>query len=208
MTKNLKLILIQILIIFIFVLLIPPLLIREKIIVDKSGAEASFNLSQNKYFLQNFSQHAVNIDSISLHLKNPQILNNALITVELIDSSGTIIKDFAFYGANVGDPSWVKLKFSPLNISEFQIKVFSEGDSRDLYLYVDKDSQLDLITTSYLPGFKNRFMGNINFQIKQISERSPWHNILYLSALLVFNTYLFKQSKPNSKKMVKIRQGR
>lgn len=195
MRKKYKLILIQISIILIFMLLIPPLLIREKIVIDKNGGEATFNLSQNKYFLQKISQHSPNINSISLQFKNPEIKNNSLITVEIDDILGNLITDFTFYGANIGDPSWVKLKFSPLAISDFQIKVFSDGDSRDLYLYVDKDNKADLITTSYLPGFTNRFLRNINFQIRQITQRSLWHNIFYLLTVILLNSYLFRKFK-------------
>lgn len=200
MIKNLKYLFIQIIVVSIFVLLLPPLLIREKIVIDKSGAEASFNLSQNKYFIQNIGQHAPNIDSISLRLKNPLIKNNALITVEINDSMGNIVKDFTFYGANIGDPSWIKLKFTPINISDFQIKVYSEGDSKDLYLYVDSNNQLDLITTSYLPGFKNRFISNVDFQIKQFSQRPPALNMFYLLSLVLLNIYLIVSPNPNKTK--------
>jgi len=201
MKKILKYLLIEIAIIFIVIFTFPPLFIREEFGINREGGQATINLSSGETFTQIIPQHPPNLDSISLQLKNPQIKNNSEITVDINDLKGNLLQDFTFYGANVGDPSWIKLKFKPLNSSGFQIKISVDPDlNNSLYLYIDKDNQIDLRTTSYLPGFKNRFLLNINYQINQFKQRSMWHNILYLAALVALNLYLAKLLNETSKK--------
>jgi len=191
MKRILNYLLKEIAVIFFFVFLLSPIFIREEFGINKEGGQATFNLSSGQTFTQIISQYPSNLDTISLQLKNPQIKNNSKLTVDINDLNDNLLQEFIFYGANVGDPSWIKLKFKPLNSSGYQIKVSADSDPNDLYLYVDKNNQMDLHTTSYLPGFKNRFLGNINYQLKQFKQRSYWHNIGYFFVLFALNLYLF-----------------
>jgi hypothetical protein len=191
MKKILNYLLIEIVVIFFFVFLLSPIFIREEFGINREGGQATFNLSSGQTFTQIISQHPSNLDSISLQLKNPQIKNNSELTVDIDDLNNSLLQEFTFYGANVGDPSWIKLKFKPLNSPGYQIKVYVDPNPNDLYLYIDKNNQMDLHTTSYLPGFKNRFLGNINYQVKQFKQRNYWHNIGYFFILSAFNLYLF-----------------
>jgi hypothetical protein len=191
MKKILKYLSIEIIVIFFFVFSLSPIFIREEFGINREGGQATFNLSSGKTFIQIISQHPPNLDSISIQLKNPQIKNNSEITVDIDDLKDNLLQEFTFYGANVGDPSWIKLKFKPLNSSGYKIKVSADPDQNDIYLYSDKNNQMDLHTTSYLPGFKNRFLKNINYQINQFKQRSYWHNVGYFFVLFALNLYLF-----------------
>lgn len=194
MIKNIKYITIEIVIILFLLFLIPPAFIKQKVVVDREGGQASFNLSTGKTFVQKVVNHDPNLDTISIQLKNPLIKNNSQIAVEINDINNTNLVTFTFYGANVADPSWIKLKTVPLNESNFTIKVSADKDPNDLFLYVNQDNQMDLVTTSYLPGYFNRLKDNFNYQINNFTRRNTWHNLTYFLTIIILNVFLFKTS--------------
>lgn len=199
MKTYLKYIFIEFSLIFFIVFLLSPIFIQEKFDLNREGGQATFNLSTGKIFTQKFDQDIPNLNSISLQLKNPQIKNNSEITVDIDDLYNHILREFTFFGANVGDPSWVKLKFSPLNNPGYQIKISADPDpDHNLYLYVNKNNQMDLKVTSYLPGFFNRFRNNYYYQISQFKARSEIDNIIYFTVLILLNLYLLKLSPTRS----------
>lgn len=198
MKNNFKYIFIQLTFIFLFIFVLPPLVIKEKFAINQEGGQATFNLSEGKSFTQTVTNHLPYLNSISLQLKNPLIKNNSLIEVKINDTHGNNLQEFSFYGANVGDPSWIKLKFLPLNYSDFDIQIFADEDPQNLYLYVNQTNQIDLKTTSYLPGFKNRFIDNVKFQLNQFSQRPTILNVVYLATLIILNLLLISKKRLSS----------
>jgi len=199
MKTYLKYLFIELGLIFFFVFLLSPLFIREKFDINREGGQAIFNLSTGKIFTQKIGEEFSNLNSLSLQLKNPMINNNSEITVEIDDLNNNLLQEFTFFGSNVGDPSWVKLKFTPLSNPGYQIKIYADIDPRhNLYLYVNRDNQMDLKATSYLPGFFNRFQDNFYYQIGQLKARSEIDNIIYFTVLILLNLYLLKLSLTRS----------
>lgn len=199
MKTYLKYLFIQLGLIFFFVFLLSPIFIREKFDINREGGQATFNLSTGKIFTQKIEDEFPNLNSISLQLKNPMINNNSEITVDIYDSNNNILQKNIFFGSNVGDPSWVKLKFTPLSNPGYQIKIYADPDpDHNLYLYVNQNNQMDLKATSYLPGFFNRFQDNFYYQIGQLKARSEIDNTIYFTVLILLNVYLLKLSLTRS----------
>lgn len=194
MIKIIKFLFIEIALILTLLIILPALFIKEKVDVNIEGGKPILSLQSGKFYTQKISNPTKSLNSISLQLKNPQIKDNSLIYIEIMDEVGEIQRDFSIYGANIGDPSWIKLKFSPLSDPEIFIKVSSEcPDDKSLYLYASEDNIFDLKTTYQLPDFLTRLQQNIDYQIQLISSRSPRHNFFYISALIILNIYFFKK---------------
>ncbi len=110
-----------------------------------------------------------------------------------MDELGEIQKDFSIYGANIGDPSWIKLDFSPIEKTNLVLRVSGESQfDNSLYLFGSENGSFDLKTTYALSNFQSRLKQNIYSQVNLFMRRSLWHNILYLVSLIMLNMYLAK----------------
>lgn len=201
MKKIIRYLFIELTLVGILIIIFPSFVIREKIGTDVEGGKPILSLQTGKFYTQKISNSTKSINSISLQLKNPQIKDNSLIYIEIMDETGKIQKDFSIYGSNVGDPSWIKLDFSPIDKTNLILRVSGESQvDNALSLFAKENGSFDLKTTDVLPNFKSRIKLNINSQINQFINRSLWHNILYLTALLALNLYLAKLLNETSKK--------
>lgn len=193
MKKIIKYLLIELIFIFILLIIFPALVIKEKLNINIEGGKPILPLQSGKFYTQEISNPTRSLNSVSMQLKNPQIKDNSLIYIELLDDIGEIQNDFTIYGANVGDPSWIKLDFIPINKEELILKVYADNPKDDtLYLYANQSGLFDLKTSYALPDFKSRITQNLNYQINLFKQRSMWHNILYLGSLVFFNLCLAK----------------
>lgn len=185
--------LIEIALFLFFTILFPSLVVREGIGQNIEGGRPIISLKKNIFYTEELDNPTQSINSISLQLKNPQIQDNSLISIEILDSDGNLKRDFAIYGSNIGDPSWIKLKFTPLSEPKLLIRITADTpDDKSLYLFAGESGIFDLKTTYRYPDFKSRLIQNYQSQIKLFSERSFWHNFFYLATILFLNLYLFK----------------
>lgn len=193
MKKIIKYISIEIGIVFLFLIIFPALFVKKRIGLNSEGGKPVLPLQKGKTYSQIIDNSSQSLNSVSLQLKNPLIQDNSLITVELLNDNGKLQQDFSFYGSNVGDPSWVKLDFTPIHSSTVELRISGESPKDNtLYLYADQKNQFDIKTTYALPNFRNRLLLNCLHQIKQFTTRSSWHNICYLIILIALNIYLVK----------------
>lgn len=201
MNKIFKYIFIELGLIIFFYIIFPALIITEKVDLKVEGGKPVLPLQIGRSYLQVISNPTKSINSISLQLKNPEIKDNSLIYIEILDELGTLQKDFSIYGANIGDPSWIKLDFSPIDKPNLILRVSGESQfDNTLYLFADDDASFDLKTTYALSNFKSRIWQNLNSQAHLFMSRSLWHNILYLFTLIILNFFLVKLLYENSKK--------
>lgn len=193
MKKILKYIVVELFVFFILIVFFPALLIREKIGLNIDGGKPKLPLQTGKFYTQKINNPTHSINSISLQLKNPQIKDNSLVYIEILDEAGELQKDFSIYGANIGDPSWIKLDFSPIESTNLVIRVSGESQfDNSLYLFADQNNNFDLKTSYALPTFKDRIFQNLIYQTNLFKQRSMWHNILYLASIVSLNLYLKK----------------
>jgi len=199
--KIIKYLLIELALIFILLILFPALVIKEKVNINVEGGKPILPLHIGKYYTQEINNPTHSLNSISLQLKNPSIQDNSLITIEILDDLGESQREFTFYGSNIGDPSWVKLDFLPIDKENLILKVSADSPRDDsLYLFADQNGHFDLKTSYALPGFKTRIVQNFNNQTNLFKQRGMWHNILYLATLVALNLYLAKLLNETSKK--------
>lgn len=193
MKKIIPYLLIEITLLFFFTILFPSTVIREGIGQNIEGGKPIISLENNKYYTQEISNPTGTLNSISLQLKNPLIQDNSLISIEILDTDGNLKRDFAIYGSNIGDPSWIKLKFAPLSEPTLLVRITADTpNDSSLYLFADDNGQIDLKTTYRYPAFRSRLIQNYQSQIKLFSQRSFWHNFSYLVIIILLNLYLFK----------------
>lgn len=193
MKKITPYLLVELVLFIFFTILFPSLVIRESVGQNIEGGKPIISLQKNKYYTQEIDNPTRSINSLSLQLKNPLIQDNSLISIEILDGDGNPKTDFAIYGSNIGDPSWIKLKFIPLTEPTLLLRITADTpDDKSLYLFANENGVFDLKTTYRLPGIKDRLSKNYQSQIKLFSQRSLWHNIFYLATILLLNLYLFK----------------
>ena len=125
-------------------------------------------------------------------MKNPEIKNNSEINVQIVGPHDT--RSVKFFGANVGDPSSIPIKFAPFSDSigtKYSITLTTENENpQSLYIQTDDKEQPVFITYYQQSGFKDSFQYNINHQIELFKHRTISYNIVYLSIILLLNIYL------------------
>ena len=193
MIRIIKYLAIEICLLIFLLLILPALLVREKLGQDIEGGKPILPLQSGNFYTQILDNSTSSLNSISLQLKNPQIQDNSQISFEILNYSGEIIQDFTIFGSNVGDPSWIKLKFPPISEKNLILKVYADSPRDDsLYLFADENSRFDLKTTYRLPDLKSRLIQNIQSQISKFQQRSFWHNLFYLIIIISLHLYLLK----------------
>lgn len=201
MNKIFKYIFIELGLIIFFYIIFPALIITEKVGLKVEGGKPILPLQIGRSYFQVISNPTKSLNSISLQLKNPQIKDDSLIYIEILDEQGQLQKDFSIYGANVGDPSWIKLDFNPINKSNLTLRISGESQfDNTLYLFASENGLFDLKTTYALSSLKSRIKLNIYSQINLFLRRSMWHNILYLFILIILNLSLAKLLHESTKK--------
>lgn len=193
MIRIIKYLTIEIFLLIFLLLFLPALLIREKVGLDIEGGKPILPLQTNKFYTEMLDNPTQSLNSISLQLKNPLLQDNSQISIEITNNSGEILRDFTIFGSNIGDPSWIKLKFAPITEKNLILKLYADSPRDDsLYLFAAENGRFDLKTTYRLPDFKQCLIQNFQTQISQFQQRSWWHNLFYLIFLISLHLYLLK----------------
>ena len=154
--------------------------------------------SQNLSFVESkpikfsFISNLSNLSSLTIDMKNPRVLNDSLITFDIVGPNSE--KSVVFYGDNVGDPSTVPLKFTPFSdspLTKYEVTLSTNNTVHDS-LYVIANKEMQPIFTSYYrqSDIKANLQSNLQRQISLFQHRSTTHNFIYISLILVLNLLL------------------
>lgn len=136
------------------------------------------------------SQNGLN--SVSLFLKNPALLNRQNFTLSLKDVDDHIVRQLNFNGYNVGDPNWLPFKFTPIPNSQNQqylLTLFTTDPSiNTISAYFNNQSNSVTYKTTYKSmGLISSFKTNINNQLRLFRQRDPLLTTTYLTLIIVLN---------------------
>jgi hypothetical protein len=192
MKKNLLIISFLILLPIFILVVLPSLFISSRRGISNTLGDTLVPLTSLTSASFSFISDKDNLEAISLTLKNPSIQNNSRIIVDI--SSGTEERSAVFYGANVGDPSTILLKFPNFPFPSgqtFKVKISTDNDnSQSLYLVAGLN-QTPLFESEYRePEFSQRIKENYTRQYNNIINRSPLFTIIYFSVVLFFSIFL------------------
>lgn len=183
------------LILLLFVLIfIPTLVIREKYYSNNSDTLDALPLNQGQRYFQTISS-LPNLNSYSFYFKNPNLSNQSPINYILHSQSQPLIHQFTFSGANVGDPSWIRFKFNPINIDlgeTLTVEIYSEVSPNQLQIVGNRStSTLAYQTTSKITGVKTGFSESVNHLYQLVSHLQPAFLFIYLSLIALLNFLIF-----------------
>lgn len=189
-------ILAQLFFLFLILIVIPSILLKEKPGISQVYFENILSLDINYSHIESFVSDRDNLNSVSILLKNPALKSNDQVIVDIQNKNKETVQSFNIVGANIQDPGWVKFKFPPINSQKgdiFYIKIASEAQKDNfLYIYGDKESQNINFKTTYksltlIDSLKDTF----NYQIDRFSQVNKIQTTSYSIVLLVINILLF-----------------
>lgn len=193
MIKIIKLLILELIVVFTLIIVVPSLMVKEKFIIKDESISVLEPLVQNKTYFQEIP-NAYNLNSISVSIKNPSIQNNSQIFINLEDEQHNKLKEFVISGSNVGDPSWVKLKFDPIPHHQLFLNISTENKNPDSLQIYYQNNKFNLQATIKNPSLPSRVKENINYQYLQFTHRSFLYTLSYLILILVLN-YLYVKKK-------------
>jgi hypothetical protein len=192
-----KLILSQIFFAIIVLILTPSILIRERLFSQNNPdpQQTESFISSKNYNLNLFPPKNCQLSSISFRFKNPLIANQSRIVVD-ISSRGQIIQSTPFSGANVGDPSWINLKFIPkTESSSFSINLHTQNqDHASLYLYTNNVGLPVYQAWCRLNPFAS-LNHVVNRRLSQLKQVNHLYLSVYLGLIIGLNYALFPFKK-------------
>jgi hypothetical protein len=194
--KIINLLILELLLVFGLVIIIPSILVKEQYLINNESISILEPLTKEKTYFQKIS-NSTNLNSISLMIKNPNIENTSKIYIKLEDIQKNTIKEFAISGANVGDPSWVKLKFEPIVQNEIYIIISTDNDNPYGLQIYHKDNNFNLQATAKINSISSRIKKNIVSQYNQFSNKSLPHSIFYLTLIIYLNYLYLKKNHSN-----------
>jgi len=195
MTKFIILISSQILFFTFLFLVLPSILIKERPGILQTSYVETLSLDTKNNFTQEFISDQNNLQSISILLKNPVLLNKSQIKIELQDQNKNTIRSLETSGISVGDPSWITFKFPYINSQigdKFFIKISTDNSKTDnLFIYGNqKDKSINFKTTYTTPNIKESIKKTIVFQLNQIKQRNPIETMIYIILIIILDIYL------------------
>jgi hypothetical protein len=144
MKKYLLIVASQIFFFLTILLILPTILLRQRHFDLHQDASRQLTLSSPTDISLGFLSPLSNLNSVSLLLKNPNLLSTAPFTIT-VESRNLPSYTGSFSGRNIGDPSWITYKFSPYTNSPgtpFSIKLSTQSvDPHQLFLLADNRLQ-------------------------------------------------------------------
>ncbi len=186
--KFTSIVLIQLFSVSMFILILPSIIIKERPFETIEKYENNLSLEVNNYSLK--INEVKNLNSISLHFKNPGLIGSDQIKID-IKNNNTIIKEFITSGYSIGDSSWIKFEFEPQNITnDTFINISCLSKCQNLYLVGESNNKINYITTTKASSLKESFKNNLNNQFNKFYNNYLF-SIFYLSLIIVLNIVLF-----------------
>ena len=200
--KFLLIVPVEIIFIFLLLIILPTIFLKEKPGISQTSYYHILSLDSKNNFNQEFITNKNNLQSISVLLKNPGIINKSQIetesqnqdkkiTIELQDKNRNIIKSFNILGKNIGDPSWINFNFPYLNSQKgdkFFINISTNSELSDrFFVYADNYNSINFKTTYVANSFKESFKDNLNQQINNFKSRNIFQTSFYLITVILIN---------------------
>ena len=183
----------EILLLSILLVLLPSLLLTKTSYFSQENDRLQISLDSGKQYLYKFN-HPVNLNSLSLQLKNPLIQNNNRIVIDLENSLAESLAQFVFFGSNVGDPSWLDLSFPPQIDTTFVIKITTDNTTPEsLFILSDPEGNWDLKTTYQTPKLSTRLSNTLTTLGNRFQKIDLVYFFVYLLALIVLNWLYLKK---------------
>lgn len=176
--------------ILVFLLVIlPSFTIKKRQGTSISNGSNTLSFIQKNPISFSFISNYSNLESLTIDLKNPMVLNNSKIIFKIIGPNSE--REINFYGKNVGDPSSVPLKFTPFLDppgTNYLVSLTTDNtDHSSLYLITDKNQQPVFNSFYSQSNIKNNIKYNLQRQLNLFQKRSQIHNIVYFSLIIILN---------------------
>ena len=173
----------------------PSIFIKEQPGIKQTSHKDTLSLDIKNSFIQEFISDQNNLQSISILLKNPALVNKSQVKIELQDQNQKTIKSLETSGLSINDPGWIKFKFPYINSKKgdkFFIKISTDNSRPDsLFIYGDnKNKSINFKTTYTFSSIQESFKENINKQINNFKIRNIFYSIAYLILLVLINIFI------------------
>ena len=186
----------------IFLLIILPSIFINQIYDQNDFGESFFvPLSNSTIYQQEIKLNYANLESLSLLLKNPNLENKDPIYIDIEESNGQTLYQIALSGHSIEDPTWVPLKFLPIDKEQIILKINSPSRNEPLIslAFNKKDNSLVYQARYKINSFKERFQKNLKLQKNKLSKNYLYLSI-YISLILILNLLLVQSD--NKRRLV------
>ena len=194
-SKLMFLIISELIFLFFLLIILPSIFIKEQPGIKQTSYKDTLSLDIKNSFIQEFISDQNNLQSISILLKNPALVNKSQVKIELQDQNQKTIKSLETSGLSINDPGWIKFKFPYINSKKgdkFFIKISTDNSKPDsLFIYGDnKNKSINFKTTYTFSSIQESFKENINKQINNFKTRNIFYSIAYLILLVLINIFI------------------
>jgi len=188
--------------IFFLLIILPTIFLKEKPGIFQTSYYHILSLDSKNNFSQEFIADKNNLQSVSVLLKNPGVINKSQIEIEsqnqdknikieLQDKNKSVLKSFNILGVNIGDPSWINFNF-PCFFSQkgdkFFINISTDSELSDrFFVYADSHNSINFKTTYVSNSFKESFKDNLEQQINNFKSRNVFQTGFYLFTIVLVN---------------------
>ena len=179
-----------------FLLLILPAIFINQIYDQNDFGKAFFiPLSKSTIYQQEIDLHNPNLESISLLMKNPNLQNKDPVYIDIEEPSGNTLYKLSLTGHSIEDPTWVPIKFNPINNQKIVLKINSPSQNEPFIslAFNQKDNSLVYQSQYKINSFKERFHKNLIFQKNKLSNNYLFYS-LYLVLVLSLNFLLIQSN--------------
>lgn len=180
----------------IFLLLILPAIFINQIYDQNDFGKSFFiPLSRSTIYQQEIDLSNPNLESISLLMKNPNLQNKDPIYINIEETNGDTLYKLSLSGHSVEDPTWVPLKFNPINNKKIVLKINSPSQNEPFIslAFNQKDNSLVYQSRYKINSFKERFQKNLILQKDKLSNNYLFYS-LYLFFILSLNFILIQSN--------------
>lgn len=185
----------EIIFLFFILIILPTVFLKEKPGINQISYNQIVPLTSKEAYIQEIVTDQNNLNSVSVLLKNPALKNSNSISLVILNDKKEILQTLKTSGISVGDPSWIKFKFSPIKSQKndiFYIKVTSDNDKdNSLYIYGKNINDINFKTTFTSLSIKESFKDNLKQQVTNFKSRNILQTIIYLFLIILTNIFIF-----------------
>lgn len=189
MKKIILIICLNILLPLLLLVILPSFTIRKRQGTSINSGTQLLSFVKDKPVTFSFISDNSNLQSLSIDIKNPGVINNSQINFDITGPNSQ--RSIVFYGANVGDPSTVPLKFSPFSDPKSTKYIVSlttnNTDHGSLYLITNDIYQPHFNSFYLRSDIRTNLKVNFQRQLDLFKQRSLIHSIIYFTTILLLD---------------------
>jgi hypothetical protein len=128
-------------------------------------------------------------------MKNPNLENKDPIYIKIEETNGNILYQLSLSGHSIEDPTWVPLKFNPINQEKIILKIYSPTQNQPFISlgFNKKDDSLIYQSRYRINDFKQKLSKNIQKQKTKLTS-SPYFWFFYFILILSLNFFLIQNN--------------